>query len=295
MKILSHNAELKQGGQHALAFLYKDRRSAWALRNDLQENNYHVKLFRSAGRMVSWLDRNPVQTVIVDLADADLSPKHIARIREKYPLLPILALADSQNSECLKSAIKNGANHFILDQTDQATLMGTIDRLITFRMEYIRYAQVVPYIRTRLETSMPSELELLGGIVFYLTEEMFKHGIISLSQINVKVALIEALTNAMEHGNGLDPGKNVHVQAEYDHEQAVIQIVDDGKGFDIDTLPDPTHEDNLFRPRGRGIFMMRQFMDEVVYHKPGNHVTLVKKRTAENMLLRPYPWERRTI
>ena len=131
--------------------------------------------------------------------------------------------------------------------------------------------------------------------MFYLTEEMFKHGIISLNQINVKVALVEALTNAMEHGNGLDPEKKVHVQAEYDHDQAVIHIVDEGRGFDIESLPDPTHEKNRFRPRGRGVFMMRQFMDEVTFHKPGNHVTLAKKRTAENMLLRPYPWERRTI
>lgn len=295
MKILSNNAELKQAEQYTLALLYKDRRSGFALRDRLLEDNYQVKLFRSIGRMVSWLDRNPVQTVLVDLADENHSPQYIARIREKFPLIPILALADGADSECLKDSIKNGANHFVLDPTDSASLVGTIEHLITFRMEYIRYAQVVPYIKTRLESSLPSQLQLLGGIVFYLTEEMFKHGIISLNQINVKVALIEALTNAMEHGNGLDREKKVHVQADYNHDKAVIQIVDDGKGFDFKVLQDPTHKENIYRPRGRGVFMMRQFMDEVIFHEPGNHVTLVKKRSAENMLLRPYPWERRTI
>jgi anti-sigma regulatory factor (Ser/Thr protein kinase)/ActR/RegA family two-component response regulator len=295
LKILSDNAELKQAGQYTLALLHKDRRSGPALRNRLQEGNYHVKLFRSIGRMISWLERNPVQTVLVELADENHSPRNIARIREKYPLLPILALADGADSECLKNSIKNGANHFVLDPANSDSLIGTIERLITFRMEYIRYAQVVPYIKTRLETSLPSQLELLGGVVFFLTEEMFKHGIISLNQINVKVALIEALTNAMEHGNGLKREKKVHIQADYDHDKAVIHVVDEGKGFDFETLQDPTHEENIYRPRGRGIFMMRQFMDDVTFHAPGNHVTLVKKRSAENMLLRPYPWERRTI
>ncbi|MFQ5632811.1 MAG: hypothetical protein ACE5I1_28920, partial [bacterium] len=176
---MSNNAELTQGGQHALALLYKDRRSGWAVRNMLQESNYQVRLFRTVGRMVSWIERNPVQTVLVDLTDASHSPHNIARIREKYPLLPILALADGSDAERLKNSIKSGANHFVLDPADRSTLLGTIERLIAFRMEYIRYAQVIPYIHTRLETSLPSELELLGGIVFFLTEEMFKHGIIS--------------------------------------------------------------------------------------------------------------------
>lgn len=275
--------------QHTLALLYKDRRAGSELQSKLEEQNYDVKLFRSVGRMVAWLEKNPVQVALIDLEDAYHSPKYVARVREKYPMLPILAIANGTDTECLKSAITSGANHFILDPSDRSSLLGTLERLISFRLEYIRYTQVVPFIRTRIETSLPSDLKLLGGIVFYLTEEMFKHGIISLSQVNVKVALIEALTNAMEHGNKLDVHKMVHVQAEFDHEKAVIHIVDEGKGFDVEKLRDPTQEENLYRPRGRGVYMMRQFMDEVEYLPPGNQVKLIKRRSTENMLIRPYP------
>lgn len=295
MKILSNHAEVVSNRQRTLALLHKNRTIGNELKNRLIASNYQVRLFRSVGRLLNYLDRHAVQSVLVDLHSPDESPVDIARIRERFPLVPILALADQANTECLKNSLFSGANHFVLDQNDRTSLTSTLERLITFRMEHIRYIQVMPYLKTRLEASIPSELELLGGVVFYLTEELFKHGLISLNEVNVKVAIIEALTNAMEHGNGLDPKKKVHIQADYDRDRAVIQIVDEGQGFDIDSLPDPTDEKNIYRPRGRGIFMMRQFMDEVIFHPPGNHLTLIKKRATENVLSRPYPWERRMV
>jgi len=244
--------------------------------------------------MISALDRNPANCVLVDLSAGDSAITCIARVRERFPLMPILALAKDAEVGDIKKAIKQGANHFVPAPEEPSNLIGTLSRLLNFRMEHLRYIKVVPYIKSTFEAIIPSEIELLGGIVYFLTEEMFKHGIIGLQQINVKVALVEAVTNAMEHGNKLDSSKVVKIQASFTSDQAVIDIIDEGDGFDLDALPNPVEKKNLFLTRGRGVFMMRQFLDEVEFHAPGNHVTVVKKRTSFEPVLRPYPWERRT-
>ncbi|RMD93727.1 MAG: hypothetical protein D6814_15250 [Calditrichaeota bacterium] len=276
-----------------LAILCGDRSFGGKVRNVLSNAGYRTKLFRSPERLLAWVNHNPVDVILVGSHQQEARPLAISQIRMRFPLLPILLVADECGIEVIRESLQNGANHFVGDLSDPTVLTSTIDRLIQFRLEYLRYMQVVPHLRTTLELELPSRIELLGGAVFYLTEELFKHGIINLHQINAKIALVEALTNAMEHGNKFDPKKKVYVRAELNYEQAKFDIRDQGKGFDFEALPDPTQKQNLYRPRGRGVFMMRQFMDEVIFHPPGNHVTLIKKRATDGTLPRPYPWERR--
>ncbi len=278
-----------------LALLRKNRRSDYFLTTALSDNGYDVTEFYNRSTLMTWLEKNTPDMVLVELDMSGASMATIAAVRSRYPLLPILSLADGCDGETIQNSIISGANHFVGDSADQNKLTSAIDRLVNFRMEYLRYVQVLPYLRSRIEASIPSKLELLGGLVYYLTEELFKHGIITLRQINVKVAFVEALTNAMEHGNKLDESKYVHIHAEVSQESARIDISDEGPGFDPDSLPDPTSKENLFSPRGRGIFMMRQFMDEVTFHSPGNKVTLIKYRSADDVIPRPYPWERRLL
>jgi len=93
----------------------------------------------------------------------------------------------------------------------------------------------------------------------------------------IKLALEEALNNAIKHGNRYDPAKRVEVAFEIDREQAAITITDQGEGFDPDAVPDPTTDENLEKPDGRGIMLMRAYMDEVRYGEPGNRVHMVKR------------------
>src|SRR3954471_18543821 len=82
--------------------------------------------------------------------------------------------------------------------------------------------------------------------------------------LNVPVALTEALSNAILRGNGDDPAKHVHVRAEVDTWQLVVEVADEGDGFDFDAKQiDPTTPDNLGREDGRGLFLMRKLMDNV--------------------------------
>jgi serine/threonine-protein kinase RsbW len=98
--------------------------------------------------------------------------------------------------------------------------------------------------------------------------------------LNVPVALTEALSNAILRGNSDDPSKTVHVRASVDPEQLVIEVRDQGQGFDLDACTVDVGPDTLEREDGRGLFLMRKLMDRVecVPSEPGNTVRLTLHR-----------------
>jgi serine/threonine-protein kinase RsbW len=98
--------------------------------------------------------------------------------------------------------------------------------------------------------------------------------------LNVPVALTEALSNAILRGNSDDPTKTVHVKASVDPERLVIEVHDQGEGFDLDACTVDVGPDTLEREDGRGLFLMRKLMDRVecVPSEPGNTVRLTLHR-----------------
>jgi serine/threonine-protein kinase RsbW len=92
----------------------------------------------------------------------------------------------------------------------------------------------------------------------------------------VKLALEEALVNAIKHGNRLDPAKQVHIHYSVSSDRFDIHIRDEGPGFDPECVPDPTAPENLERPCGRGLLLMRHYMTEVNYADAGRAVRMCK-------------------
>jgi serine/threonine-protein kinase RsbW len=92
----------------------------------------------------------------------------------------------------------------------------------------------------------------------------------------IKLALEEAFTNAIKHGNKGDPSKRIILRYKVTPEEAVIWVADEGDGFNPNGVPDPTLDENLNKPNGRGIMLMRAYMDEVGYNETGSEVRLVK-------------------
>jgi serine/threonine-protein kinase RsbW len=92
----------------------------------------------------------------------------------------------------------------------------------------------------------------------------------------IKLALEEALVNAIKHGNQLDRTKQVEVIYHVSPDRFEVQITDQGPGFDPADVPDPTDPDNLERPCGRGLLLMRHYMTEVAFNDRGNCVTMSK-------------------
>ncbi|HTA81444.1 MAG TPA: ATP-binding protein [Bacteroidia bacterium] len=91
---------------------------------------------------------------------------------------------------------------------------------------------------------------------------------------NILVGVTEAVNNAIYHGNRSDPNKKIHVGFETTPQTIVFSIRDEGPGFDFNNLPDPTDPENLEKPSGRGIFLMKALADEVSFTDDGRCVTI---------------------
>jgi serine/threonine-protein kinase RsbW len=94
----------------------------------------------------------------------------------------------------------------------------------------------------------------------------------------IRLAVEEALVNAIKHGNGSDPSKKVHIEYEISLDEVRIRIEDEGPGFDPATVPDPTDPEFLERPCGRGLMLMRHYMSFVQFSERGNAVEMMKRR-----------------
>ncbi len=97
-------------------------------------------------------------------------------------------------------------------------------------------------------------------------------------QFAIKLAVEEAVVNAIKHGNGMDPDKRVRIGYTITPARFDIRIADEGPGFNPGDVPDPTDPGNIERPCGRGLLLINGFMDEVKYHGKGNVVTMTKVR-----------------
>jgi serine/threonine-protein kinase RsbW len=98
-------------------------------------------------------------------------------------------------------------------------------------------------------------------------------------QFDIRLCLEEALINAIKYGNRLRKELDVILSVEYDAGRIRLEICDQGHGFDVAKLEDCTKDENLFRDRGRGIYLIKNLMDEVKYNNKGNCVTMVKRLT----------------
>jgi serine/threonine-protein kinase RsbW len=116
-----------------------------------------------------------------------------------------------------------------------------------------------------VEVDIPSDVRYIERVVELVQRECEVSGFAPRAiNLNVPVALSEALSNAILRGNGDDPAKHVHVRAEVDDERLVVEVHDQGTGFDLDAIRvDPTADENLEREEGRGIFLMRSLMHAV--------------------------------
>jgi serine/threonine-protein kinase RsbW len=91
---------------------------------------------------------------------------------------------------------------------------------------------------------------------------------------NILISLTEAVNNAIVHGNKLDPSKQVHLSYNIAGKTLIFKVEDEGPGFDYSTLPDPTSPENIEKPNGRGVFLMRHLADRCEFLEDGKIVSL---------------------
>ena len=130
----------------------------------------------------------------------------------------------------------------------------------------------------RFATCTRAAKELLDDVLRRLTELEWGED----DLFGVHLAVEEALMNAIKHGNALDASKEVHVRSELSNWRFWIQITDEGPGFNPEDVPDPTLDENLELPSGRGLMLMRTFMAKVEFNERGNKVTMEKHRSPSS-------------
>lgn len=124
------------------------------------------------------------------------------------------------------------------------------------------------------ELTLASRLESLNKIESLTLELKEQFGLSDEQEANILVALSEAVSNAIVHGNRFQPDRAVYVQYWYEEGKLMFTVTDQGMGFNPDEVPDPTAPENLMKPAGRGVFLMRNLADDVVFSEGGRKVTL---------------------
>lgn len=119
-----------------------------------------------------------------------------------------------------------------------------------------------PFYEIEIESD-PNNLITIEEFVNYFAKDLG----LSDEQLSVLLlAVTEAATNAIIHANKCDPSKLVKVHAQINDSKLIIKIKDEGKGFDPSKLPDPTEPENLLKDSGRGVYLMKVYMDDVKYN-----------------------------
>ena len=243
----------------------------------------------------------------------------IARAKDLDPDLGFIVVSGHGDTDDVIAALRLGARNFLRKPYAFAELEEAIMlearryRLIQDERARRKVEQATEQFLVGVEGMtflLPSSLDWVNPLTFRLVGVMEAVGICDeQNRSNVALALMEVITNAIEHGNlamngaikremmaageqayaqelalraSQEPyrGRRVRVSASVDADRATITVEDEGAGFDFHHLPDPTDPENLFLPNGRGILLARSFIDEVQYGERGNVCTLVQYRRS---------------
>ncbi len=229
----------------------------------------------------------------------------VQQVRKKHPGVPVILMTAFGSEEVAVQALRAGAANYVPKKTLRQHLGDALRQVLTNVEITVQRDQVRQYLeesesRFVLGYDPGGPQALIGYLRDGLTRVNFCD---EVGLLQVCTALTEALTNAIDHGNlELHSGmresagdayrklgeersqqppycdRRVYVTAKMTPSQATYSIRDEGPGFDPGTLPDPTDAENLLKLSGRGILLIRMFMDEVAFCETGNEITMTKRR-----------------
>jgi CheY-like chemotaxis protein/anti-sigma regulatory factor (Ser/Thr protein kinase) len=253
------------------------------------------------------LDRmreHEVDLVLTDLVMPDLDGlAFVEQAKIDHPLVPVVLMTARGSEEIAVQALEAGASSYVPKKALVRDLVEVVQRILDASREHKSYTRLLGRLQAASFT-LENDLELISSLVSYLTQVLRDSGMFGESDCHgITTALDEALTNAYYHGNlevrseirehdarayralveerrqtAPYRDRRIRVSANLTPGEARFVIADEGRGFDVGAVPDPTAPENLARPSGRGIFLMKTFLDDVRYNEAGNEVTLLKRR-----------------
>ncbi len=135
-----------------------------------------------------------------------------------------------------------------------------------------------PDRRIEISLRVPTDLEIVEEAVDLVARHCLAAGVPPrAARFKLRVALSEALANAIVYGNRMDPGKRVDVRVIVTRESVSVHVRDEGEGFDTSSIPDPTLPEHVEQPDGRGLFLIHQLVDEVRFNDRGNSICMIMR------------------
>ncbi|MCR9296661.1 MAG: ATP-binding protein [bacterium] len=235
----------------------------------------------------------------LDLVDA---------IHSEFSQLPVVLITARGSEEIAAEALKRGAASYVPKRNLESDLVPTLNRILqVVHADQANQRLDRCIVSSTTEFVLENELSLIPIMIARLQQSMRSYNLFDEGQlIQIGIALDEALTNAVVHGNlevssdlrEVDEGKayhrlieerrqqtpyserRVYVRSCISKEHARIVIRDEGPGFDPKLIPDPTDPGNLEKVSGRGLLLIQSFMDDISHNAVGNEITLSKSKSA---------------
>lgn len=255
------------------------------------------------------MELNLPDVVVTDLQMPELDGLELVqRVHQEYPLIPVILMTAQGSEEIAVQALHAGAASYVPKRLMTDELWPRVQSVLTAARTHRGTTRLMNRVHS-LTFSMENDLSLLTALTGFLQESLIARGLCDEAErVRIGIALEEALLNAYYHGN-LEVSstlrdqdystfydvarrrcsevpyrdRKILVRIDFEPEQAVFVIRDEGPGFDLSSLPDPRSPEYLERASGRGVLLMRTFMDQVTYNGRGNEVTLVKRRPVSSL------------
>lgn len=242
----------------------------------LEPAGYRTRIASRFDHLDLHADRRPL-LVVTDLSLRP-SPSDWSRLERQFPDSVLWALVDRgrTSDESLLSTVKQGCQDFVVYPIDRDELHGKLHRLDRWCHSGGSSPALDPYLTTEVRLDVPSDASLIEHVVRHVASQCRDfRAYAPRTLVNLRIALSEALSNAMIYGNRQEADRRVQIHAHVDASQIEVQVVDEGPGFELEEIPDPTRPDALESPGGRGLFLLHKLADDVRFNECGNSVTLV--------------------
>ena len=284
-----------------------DRRLASGLLE--REGGYQILLASNGRDALVALRAQPIDLVLTDLQMDEMDGLELVEaVRADFPLTPVILMTAQGSEEIAVKALEKGAASYVAKRRLQQDLMEIVQQVIDNSDENRLQSRLMHRLaRNEFSFVLNNDLSLVHSLVKYLQHTLRCVRLADeVDRLRVGIAVEEALLNALYHGNldvssdlkESDPNlfeetarqrcleepyrnRRIFVDALVSRDAARVVIRDEGRGFDPSTLPDPCDPANLEKASGRGILLMRSFMDEISFNEQGNQVTLVKQGVPE--------------
>lgn len=230
------------------------------------------------------------------------------RIREHDIDIPIVIITGQGDLEVSIAALKLGAFDYLLKPFRIQELLTTITKINMVQISSDQMRDVFQMVNGSMQFSIPSNVKLIGSVVYYLNKYFRDQcQLKKIDSTKVNLCIQEALANAVIHGNlqvdshlketswdqfeelvqlrqKTEPysQRQVVLNYEFDPQQLFFEISDEGKGFNHARLPD-MNDPNSLLSSGRGLMLIRSYMDEVYWNETGNRITMVKYLNSDNI------------